>query len=165
MYANTDKQFESVIYEMQTYIDNVILETNYRKVASIEDAKKKLDKIKGGKSEADFMDWFKWVFKFGLGGGILTMALTSYVAVPGSAKDKVRRCNQLIKATEKAKNKCEKTDPKVAKEYDKFISVIEKERKQLEDRAKSTGEISGNFKEAAEIYKYSSNNLFDFDIL
>lgn len=82
------------------------IETNYKNIESIEDAKAKLNKIKRGRSEADFMDWFKHILKLlALGGGwlhLLLLGLSDFMAMPGSAKDKVRRINQLITATNKA---------------------------------------------------------------
>ena len=73
------------------------IETNYKNIESIEDAKAKLNKIKRGRSEADFMDWFKYILKLlALGGGwlhLLLLGLSDFMAMPGSAKDKVRRIN------------------------------------------------------------------------
>ena len=145
------------------FYDNYLVETNYRDVTSIEDAKKKLEKIKRGRSATDFMDWFKHILKlFTLGGGWLHLALlgiSDFMAMPGSAKDKVRRINQLINAVEKQITKYEIDDDRESKkavsDYKTVLKTLETEREKLIKNQEIKGSFLSNFKESTE-------DLFNF---
>lgn len=84
------------------------------------------------------------------------------MAMPGSAKDKVRRINQLITATNKALVYAETDNSKESKtavaDYKKFLKELEDEKQKLIKRSDAAGNFMGNFKESVDLF-------LDFDIL
>lgn len=152
------------------FFNNDIINDSYTiqeaSIKSVEDAERKLRQLKNG-SDNDFWAWFKWVFKIAfipiiwvgpIPVPIFHLLIDAYghwMAKPGSAGDKLRKCDKLIKKTEKAIAKCKDSNTdhakKCIKDYEKFLDKLQKDREKYAARCDELGNSRSNWHESMNI--------------
>ena len=123
-----------------------------------EEAERALKKVKN--NEKDTFEYITWGFKtgvvlslVGILGGLLIQAFSKWLAFPGSAKDKVKKCDTIIKKCNKTISKLEKSNnsdsKKLIDEYKKVKEYAMEEKVKQEDRVDSEGKIKSNWNESS----------------
>ena len=133
---------------------------------SKEEAEKALNKVKNNeKGVGDYINnFFRWVLAAGflpsviINGtiiipvsAILIQSLTTWLAFPGTAGDKLNKCNDIIKKCDRGIKKLEKSNnsdsKKVIAELEKVKKEAIEEKEKHEKRVKELGKSRSNFKE------------------
>lgn len=121
---------------------------------------------KASRNEKTLIDYINWGFKFGLTpaiivngviiipiGALLIQAFTTWLAWPGSAGDKLNKCNKVIKKCDRTIDHLAKKDDddskKMIAEYEKVRKRAVEERDKCEKRVKELGKTSANWNEAS----------------
>lgn len=129
-----------------------------------EEAERALKKVEN--NEKGLEDYFKWGFKFGLTpviiingivvipiGMLLIQAFSTWLAFPGSAGDKLNKCNKIIKKCDRTldylSKKTDNDSKKMIAEYEKVRKHAVSERDKYEKRVKELGKYNSNWKESA----------------
>ena len=128
---------------------------------SKEEAERALRKIKN--NEKEMTDYLAFFFKatitvwaVGILGGLLIQALTKHLSFPGSAQDKVKRCQKFIK---KCDNSIDRLRGRTDDESKKLVAEYEKARKfAVEERDTYERDVHniGKFKS-----KWNESTIFD----
>lgn len=143
--------------------NNKIIFNEGFKFKTKEEAERALEKVSN--NEKGLEDYLNWGFKFGITpviiingivvipiGMLLIQAFSTWLAFPGSAGDKLNKCNKII-------NKCNRTidhlskkndadSKKMIDEYKKVKNRAMSEKEKYEKRTKELGTYNSNWKES-----------------
>ena len=127
-----------------------------------EEAERALKKVSN--NEKELLDYINWGFKFGLTpvlivggfpipiGMLIIQAFTTWLAFPGTAGDKLNKCNKIIKKCDRTLDRLsKKTDEdskKMIAEYEKVRKHAVSEKEKYEKRVKDLGTFDANYNEA-----------------
>lgn len=145
-----------MIFTKITESNEIIFNEGFR-FKTKEEAERALEKVSNNETETyEYIcycfDMAITLFGFGILGIILMQACTKWLALPGSANDKINKCDTIIKKCDTQIKKLRKENTEDSK---KMIADFEKVRKKAVDekdkyeiKARNHGKIGANWKES-----------------